>query len=189
MIPILIEGPAIEPVTAAEMRAYLRLDGADEDDLVVTLATAARLMTEAASGRLLITQTWRLVLDAWPAGGLVRVPLAPFAGLLAARVFDAAGAPVSVPPSAFIVDTLGEPGRVQRGPDVPDPGRALNGIELDLRAGYGALASDVPMPLRQAIRLLTAHWFDNRGDGPPIGEPPLPAGFAALLAPYRRARL
>jgi len=32
--PVLIAGPAVEPVSLAEMRAYLRLDDGAEDDLV-----------------------------------------------------------------------------------------------------------------------------------------------------------
>ena len=29
--------------------------------------------------------------------------------------------------------------------------------------GYGGGAADVPEPLRQAIRLLVGHWYENRG--------------------------
>lgn len=51
MNPILIAGPAVEPVTVAEMRAFLRLDDAAEDELVAVLITTARHRVEAASGR------------------------------------------------------------------------------------------------------------------------------------------
>lgn len=187
MIPILLTGPAVEPLTLVEMKAYLRLDGTAEDDLVATLVTAARLTVEAHSRRILNTQTWRLVLDAWPAGGTVRVPLAPFAGLVAARVFDAAGMAETVPVEAFVVDTKSEPGRVILSPAVPGPGRPVNGIELDVSAGYGPAAADVPMPLRQAVRMVAARWFDHRGDEPSLDGPML--ADVALIAPYRRARL
>ena len=46
--------------------------------------------------------------------------------------------------------------------------------------------TDVPEPLRQAIRLLVAHWYENRGliaVGQSVAV--LPATVAALLAPYR----
>ena len=69
---------------------------------------------------------------------------------------------------------------------LPPPGRAVAGIEIDVEAGYGATASDVPEPLKQAIRQLVAHWYENRGAGAP-GESALrmPATVAALIAPYR----
>ena len=60
------------------------------------------------------------------------------------------------------------------------------GIELDVTAGYGDAAIDVPEPLRQAIRLLVAHWYENRGliaSGTTTSV--LPSTVAALLAPYR----
>jgi uncharacterized phiE125 gp8 family phage protein len=129
------------------------------------------------------------VLDRWPAERVVRVPLSPFAGLAAARVFAADGTAQGVPLTSFRVDTLAEPGRIELTAAVPDPGRDFAGIELDVVAGYGPLASDVPMPLRQAIRMLAARWYENRGDGPPLGETALPVEVTALTAPYRRARL
>jgi uncharacterized phiE125 gp8 family phage protein len=72
-------------------------------------------------------------------------------------------------------------------PDAPAPGKARNGIEIGLRAGYGASPDAVPATLRLAIRILVAHWFENRGDV--IGEQILPPEAMALVAPFQRARL
>jgi uncharacterized phiE125 gp8 family phage protein len=60
------------------------------------------------------------------------------------------------------------------------------GIELDVELGYGATASDVPDALRHAIRMLVAHWYENRGLAA-IGASTamLPGGLGALIAPYR----
>ncbi|MCX7329611.1 MAG: hypothetical protein NTW00_16270 [Hyphomicrobiales bacterium] len=68
MSPILIVPPAAEPVTLADAKLYLRTAGPDEDDLVIALIRAARHLVAAASNRLLVSQTWRLVCDAWPLG-------------------------------------------------------------------------------------------------------------------------
>jgi uncharacterized phiE125 gp8 family phage protein len=71
------------------------------------------------------------------------------------------------------------------------PGRSAAGIELDVSAGYGAAAIDVPEPLRQAIRLLAAHWYENRGVVA-LGQTSavtLPVSVPALLAPYRMVAL
>jgi uncharacterized phiE125 gp8 family phage protein len=65
------------------------------------------------------------------------------------------------------------------------PGRLAAGIELDVVCGYGDAASDVPEPLRQAIRLLVAHWYENRGLATLGAVTVLPATVAALIAPYR----
>ncbi|MDJ1159031.1 hypothetical protein QNA08_12370 [Chelatococcus sp. SYSU_G07232] len=190
MTPILVSGPAVEPVSLAAMKAHLRLDTGEEDDLVTSLVTAARLMVEAASGRLLVAQTWRLVLDVWPTEGVLRVPLTPFAGLLAARLAARdGGAPEPLPLAAFATDTRAEPGRIALVAPVPPPRLARGGIELDVAAGYGADPAAVPMPLRQAVTELAAHWFEHRGDGEAAAEAALPPGVRVLLAPFRRMRL
>jgi uncharacterized phiE125 gp8 family phage protein len=44
------------------------------------------------------------------------------------------------------------------------PGRLQSGVEVDLTCGYGAAATDDSEPLRHAIRLLAARWFERRGD-------------------------
>ena len=68
----------------------------------------------------------------------------------------------------------------------PQPGARSAGIEIDVEAGYGATASAVPEPLKQAIRQLVAHWYENRGAGPPDESAlRMPASVAALIAPYR----
>jgi len=105
MIPLLIAGPAVEPVTLAEMRAYLRLDDDAEDELVAALIKAARLVAEAACGRQLVEQSWRLTLDRWPCGRAVLLPLSPLIRIERIRVFDRFGAPEdlaagSIAPSA-----------------------------------------------------------------------------------------
>ena len=54
MTPLLLTPPMAEPVTLAEAKMYLKIDFNDDDDLIQTLISAARLMIEAASGHMLI---------------------------------------------------------------------------------------------------------------------------------------
>ena len=188
MTPILIAEPALEPLTLDETRAWLRLDTQDEDSLVASLIRAARHGVEQATRRALISQTWRLRLDRWPPGGVVPVPLAPVASILAVRVFDAAGAATVAPPAKFRLEEEYTTRIVCDDP--PPPGRLYGGIEIDLRVGYGATGDFVPPPLRQGMLMLIAHWFENRGDA--LHESSvahLPAAVAGLVVPYRRARL
>lgn len=189
MFPLLIAGPAVEVVPLAEMKAWLRVDTADEDDIIGMIGTAARLTVEAATGRFLIAQDWRLTLDAWPRAGCVRVPGGPIIAVLGARVRDAAGLATELDPAGFVPDRRSDPPAIGWSANLPAPGRASQGIELDMRLGYGPAAADVPEPLRQAIRLLTAHWFERRGEGAQAAGAPLPPDVVALISPFRRARL
>ncbi len=64
MTPLLLSGPAVEPLSLVEAKSWLKLDSSDEDQLVQSLIASARLAVEAATNRLLITQQWRLMMDA-----------------------------------------------------------------------------------------------------------------------------
>ena len=109
--------------------------------------------------------------------------MGPLRSVTAARVYDYAGNASAIDLERFVVDTAAN---VIASPcwALPVPGRATAGIELDVQLGYGALAGDVPDPLRHAIRMLVAHWYENRARDR-RQRAMLPAGVGALIAPYR----
>lgn len=189
MTPLALAPPMAEPVSLAEARQFLRLDQNDEDELLATLITAARLMIEAAAGRCLIEQPWRIVLDHWPANGEIRLPLSPVARIDEARVYDLLGEPQPVAEAALALDKGADPPLIRLRGEVPEIGRDHGAIEIDVTAGYGAMAVAVPAPLRQAVLRLTARWFEERGDVASRDARALPAAIAALVAPFRRGRL
>ncbi len=191
MALVMTSGPALEPVTVAEAKAHLRIDGAAEDILVGSLILTSRLHIEAALGLALVTQGWTLRLDRWPLAPSVEIPMRPLQAISAARVFPASGAAAVISPDDYLVDTASAPPRlVRKGSAWPLPGKAAAGIEIDFTAGYGPAVSDTPAPIRQAILLLTAHWYEHR-DPIEIGsaETALPAALSELLLPYRLKRL
>lgn len=187
MIPVLLDGPTLEPVSLAETKLWLRLDGPEEDDLVRALIVAARLLVEAEIGQVLIGQNWRLVGDEWPAGETIPVRVGRILGVNGGRVFDANGVATLLAAERFTVFPNAEPPAVLP-LDRPVPGRPLSGIEIDLRLGYGEAASDVPETIRLAIRRLVTLWFHER-DNPGNSESGLPPQIRALLRPFRRIRL
>jgi uncharacterized phiE125 gp8 family phage protein len=79
---------------------------------------------------------------------------------------------------------------VRRAPSWPPPGLAAHGIEINLTAGFGATAAAVPAPIRQALLMLVAHWYEHR-DPIEIGAEAtvIPTGVSELMQPWRRARL
>jgi uncharacterized phiE125 gp8 family phage protein len=190
MIPLIVNGPAIEPIALADAKKWLKIETSDDDDVVGALITAARLMVEAQIRRMLITQTWRLIHDRWPNGRLIKIPLAPFQSLIAMRVYDANGTAQAVSSSLYYVDSVPDAARIIFGAPPPTPGRANAGIEIDIVVGYGASAESVPEPLRQAIRMLVTDWYENRGDaGADDLANALPSSARALAAPYQRPKL
>lgn len=191
MPSILLTAPAVEPLTLAETKEFLRIEHADDDGLVASLITGARGHVEAATRRALITQLWRYIADVWPDSGCIEVMPAPLRAVLAVRVYRSDGATLAVDPDAFVADLARAPAVLAFATRaLPAPERPKAGIEIDLRVGYGDAASDVPEPLRQAMRLLIAHWYENRGVvARNEGIAALPENVRALIAPYRVLRL
>jgi uncharacterized phiE125 gp8 family phage protein len=190
MPSIILSGPAAEPVSLDETRAFLRVEHHDDDDSIAALARAARLHVETQTQRALITQTWRLSRDRWPEEGRLPVRPAPLQSLTAAHVYDETGSAHAIDLQAFVVDLAGS-ALVFAPWGLPQPGRGAAGIALDVVCGYGDDAADVPEPLRQAIRLLAAHWYEHRGlvAAGAAQVATLPAGVSALIAPYRMLSL
>ena len=87
----------------------------------------------------------------------------------------------------FMAEAIGYP--MNDAGEVPEAGRDRGAIEIDIVAGYGAAADQVPAPLRQAVLRLAARWFEQRGDVASRDAQSLPAEIMALIAPYRRMRL
>lgn len=184
MSSILLNAPAVEPLSLAEAKAFLRVDTADDDALIAALIAAARLHVETRTGLALVTQRWRMVLDRWPDNGRIAVRPAPLVALSAARVLDFDGEVRALDTQAFVPDP-GDSTLSFMPRSLPVPTRLAAGIELDVSLGFGEAASDVPEPLRQAIRLLTAYWYENRGAVAGGASSPPPRDAAALIALYR----
>ena len=190
MTALVTSPPALEPVTLAEARAHLRVTTTAEDALIERLVATARAEVERLTRRALINQGWRLYLDSWPPGRVVRFPVAPVASVDSLTVYDKDGLPVVLPPDTYTPRLNSEPPgfAVATGAG----GLAPNGIEIDFTAGYGAAADDVPEPLRQAVLLLAGFWFERRDGLAEAGSPQglgLPGSLAALISGYRRVRL
>lgn len=187
MPSILLTGPAVEPITLAEAKQFVRVEHDDDDDVVSALIAGSRIHVEAQTRRALITQSWRLTRDVWPETGCLPVLPVPLQTFDAVRVYKSDGSTLALDVAAFAVDKASAPARLSfmRGA-LPAPERPVGGIEIDVTCGYGDAADDVPEPLRQAIRLLVAHWYENRGltaIGHEIAV--LPQTVTALIAPYR----
>lgn len=189
---VLTAGPAVEPVSLAEAKAHLRVDGTAEDTLIASLIVTSRLHVEAGHGLALVTQGWSYFLDCWPPAAALKLPLRPVQAIGAVRLYDEDGATTTVPSSSYLLDGASAPARLVRQGRVawPKPGRVANGIEIALTVGFGDAAADVPEPIRQAILLLVAHWYEHRSPLE-IGAQaePVPDMVATLLAPYRAPRL
>ncbi|MGH6922550.1 MAG: head-tail connector protein [Propylenella sp.] len=180
---ILLEGPVAEPVTLAEAKAHLRIDGDDEDDLIGALTVAARVATETEIRRVMIAQSWRAFVEVWPEEG-IELPVQPALSVEAVRAIDTES-------MATLLDAEDHAFDIADGSvELKNPLVGTDHYEIDFLAGYGASSADVPQPLRQAILMLAAHWHEHRSavsDGERAAATPL--GYRELIQPYRKVAL
>jgi uncharacterized phiE125 gp8 family phage protein len=182
----IVTPPAAEPLTVEEAKAWLRLDGGAEDQLVTALIAAARGAVENACGRLLLARGWRWRLDAWPPGNAVRLPVSPVTAVTAVTVVTPEGA-TDVPATNWMLATASDPARLVflRPPQLP--AAPADGVTIAGRAGLAETPAGLPEPLRHAVRMTLAALWENRGDAAvPAAVPP---AALALLEPWRRIRL
>lgn len=208
-----IAEPAVEPVSIAELKAQLRIDGTSEDAELALYITAAREQIEELTGRALITQSWRLTLDQWPgsrrvwwdgvqqgaigdiegaqAFNAVQLPRYRLQSVDEIRVFNEDGAGSTVSVSDFVIDTEQEPGRLvlRSGAVWPVALQTANAVEIDYTAGYGDTQAEVPAAIRLAILQMAASAYQHRGDDCTMADAYRMSGAANIFASFKVARL
>ncbi len=208
---VIAVAPSVEPVTAAELRSFLKetSDGLPDADANGFIREARQLI-EQMTGLALLQQDWRLALDHWPSGrgawwdgvkeGAISelhgqpaeldLPRYPLISVQSVTVYGTDGTPAVVNVAAtFDVDTYQYPGRLalKFGQTWPVALRPTNAIEIVYRAGFGALATDVPAVLARAVKQVAAYLYSHRGDECDMGDAMAAAG--GLLDAYAVKRI
>ncbi|MEO1015281.1 MAG: head-tail connector protein [Pseudomonadota bacterium] len=176
--------PAEEPVSLADLKAHLRVDGAAEDALISGLGVAARRSIEARFGVAMVAQSWRLALDA-PIPCAVELPIGPIASIDAIVSIGANG---EEPLATNLYETAtGDIGRVAFNAAIAAP-RKLNAVVIDFTAGHPG-ANETPEPMRLAVMALAAHYYEFREEAGVDRFHTSPQSLNALMAPWRRVRV
>jgi len=181
MTLIKITGPASAPVTATEAKANGRIDHDEEDTLITSLIAAATAHAEMLTGLAFVSQTWELVLDEFP-DEEITVDLGPITSVTSIKYLDADGAEQTMDAADYVVDTASRSGRISAPDGWPVAQETLNAVRVRFVTGSGA-----PDDVKQAIILLTEHWYENRSAataGVVVTE--VPMTVAALLGLHRR---
>ena len=182
----LIAPPAAEPVLLSELKEHLRITANDEDGLLAGVLASAVRAVEARGGLALMAQQWRLSLDT-PPEETVLLPISPVSAINQVSILDEAGASHTLD-LALYEAAPGPAGRVRPAGPWPKPGRRLAGVRIDFTAGV-ASASDVPAELKQAVKLLAAHFYEAREAAGTDRVYTVPQAVDALIAPFRELRL
>jgi len=185
----LISPPATEPLSLEDMKTHLRLTTSDDDSSVSQLLVAARHALEARGGLAFMPQAWRYALDRKLIDNTpdVLLPLSPIKSIDAIKVVLRDGEHIALDSDQYTAQT-GTIGRVRFHTTLPAQARALGGLAIDFTAGHDTI-SLIPAELRHAIRLLTAHFFENRESASEARVFSIPRSIDALIAPYWRVSI
>ena len=158
----LVTPPAGEPVSLAEAKLHLRVDGGEDDLLIGSLITAARQAAETITHRQFITARWKLVMDAF-AGQAVLIHKSPLISVVAVEYLDMAGLAQTMPPSHYTVDAASEPARLTPifGQTWPTTLPQIGAVSVTFDAGYGP-ASAVPEGIKSWIKLRVGSLYAHR---------------------------
>lgn len=178
--------PADLPITVAEARAQLRLgDDDSQDQLLAQLIAAAVDHLDGYAGtlgRAIVTQSWRLGLEAFPTGA-IDLPLPPLQSIDSIAYVDGAGATQTLAESDYTVID-GPLSRVVPAfaTQWPSARKAPRAVTLTFTAGWAV--ADVPRAIRQALLIITEGLFE----GGELTELVQGRAVKALLNPWRCAR-
>lgn len=172
----LITAPAVEPVSAADIKAAARIDSTDFDaQLTSLLMPAIRQEAEHRLGRRLITQTVELVLDAFPESH-ISLTLPDAQSIVSIKYLDESGVEQTLVGSVYQLDPDSIPSRAllkidQQWPATQD---VPNAVRIRFTVGYGAAATDVPGNIRLWIIAHVVQALDNPAGLNVAGLQPLP---------------
>jgi uncharacterized phiE125 gp8 family phage protein len=158
--------PSFEPLTLADAKAHLRVDVSDEDTLITSLISAARIYVEARTGRVLSQRAFTVELDGFPMNGEdIVLPFAPVSSIVSVSYFDTSGAAQPMVAGTNYRSALGLHLPRLRLPvtatEWPETANVSDAVSISLIAGYSGVNA-VPETINQAMRLLVGHWFENR---------------------------
>jgi uncharacterized phiE125 gp8 family phage protein len=161
----IVTQPASEPLSLAEAKSHLRVDISDDDTLIGEYIESARVFAEGVTRRAFVAQTWDFTLDRFPLGA-IKLPVQPVTSVSYVQYVDTAGSTQTftegTSPDVAKYDVFTDGPRSTIVPKYnqvwPDTRDHPNVVTVRFVAGYTAFPAD----LKQALRLLVGHQYENR---------------------------
>jgi uncharacterized phiE125 gp8 family phage protein len=181
----LVAPPVDEPITLEEAKAHLRVEHDEEDSQIQAWITSARMAAENDTKRVYVTQTWELVLNDLPQGGLIKIPppVTPVQEILSIKV---GGTEESL--ENFAIDIFNAQIVPKAGYALPKSNSPVSSIVVTFKAGFGEPES-VPAPLKSAILLRVGHLYLHREAVGASNLSEVPMAVKHLELPYRDVRV
>ncbi len=149
---VLTAAPTTEPLTMAEIKLFLRVDGNEEDTLLNSLTTVGRELAEKYIGKVLITQSWQMH-QVHVAGQNIALTPAPLQSITSVKA-ELNGVQTTLDNADYKVNLSNDSLKFIRAP-------SADSIIIEMVVGYGG-AEDIPAPIKQGILHTISHLYHNR---------------------------
>jgi uncharacterized phiE125 gp8 family phage protein len=151
--------PTSDPVSLAAAKSYLRVDGNEDDATIASLVKSACQKGEDLSRRAFVTQTWDMIINAWPLNFRLKLYRPPLQSVTSVKYVDITN--VEHTWTDYVLDIGNEPGVIIFN-SLPGAALRLSGaITVRFVAGFGVDTS-VPEHIKSTILSLVAYWYENR---------------------------
>ena len=183
-----ITPPPIEPITLDAAKLFLRLDHDAEDALIAELIQSAREQVETLCRQALIARPQRVTFNP-PFNRILYLSVAPIKSVTSVTLHMGDNEEEIIPLDSLKINLRATPVSVQKetlGLWSWHSRSDIEAITVDVVAGYGETADDIPMPLRQAMLLLIGQGYEHRAG---TDMPGIPMMVDALVMPYRSLKL
>jgi uncharacterized phiE125 gp8 family phage protein len=152
--------PVSEPITVEEAKAWLKVDGTDENALITSLITSARIACENYAGLSFITQTRVVKLDRF-CGDLV-LPYGPVDPESIEVVYlDGDDVETTFDPANYYIDVQSGLAKLRvNDSGWPDTSRTLNNVVVTYDAGEAEASELVKLAIKKRLALD----YEKRGD-------------------------
>jgi uncharacterized phiE125 gp8 family phage protein len=175
--------PTVEPITVAEAKIHLKVDGSDEDAYIRALIEAARTWVERHIDAALMPQTIEESWDCLPTDSAEKIMLRvwPVREIISVVYIDSVGVPATWLPINYVVNPRTVPVELAAaaGKTWPTVRDQAGAVVITYLAGH-ASAAQVPAPIKQAILLIVGELYEKREDS--IKQ--LPTASERLLMTY-----
>lgn len=167
--------PLTEPLSLAEAKLYLRVDGSTEDGVITDMIVAVREAAEEYLHKSLVTQSWVLTYEGY-APNCVMLAKGPVQAISHVKTRNRNGIESTVNPLLYHLSAVEDALHFES---------AIMAYEVQITysCGYGA-AEDVPTSVRQGMLVHLAALYEDR-----LGGIQMPVASVFLYKPHRQVRL
>jgi uncharacterized phiE125 gp8 family phage protein len=183
-----IERSDVLPLAIEDAKRHLRVSGNDDDQTILEIIEAAgeyvRVLTEAT----IVTTSYVLTVPSFPPKCEIELAYPPVRSC-SVRYYDEANTIQTFASVYLDSQSVQSIIRLMPGYSWPTVYDRRDAVMIDYTAGLSSTTEGVPPNVKQALRLLVKHWYDNR-DVTEAGPPSRAVAFSleSLLRQIRTGR-